>query len=108
MLSLWMTSCSKPMRACTRTSTAQRDARSLAEILSRCSTLMQARDFVGARREADAAITFHQHDATRMHWDLRLEIDAAWLADHSLVAVALDSERAQWDSVGLSFSTVET
>ncbi|HEX7558346.1 MAG TPA: exopolyphosphatase, partial [Usitatibacter sp.] len=37
-----------------------------------------------------------------------LEIDAAWLADHSLVAVALDSERAQWDSVGLSFSTVET
>jgi exopolyphosphatase / guanosine-5'-triphosphate,3'-diphosphate pyrophosphatase len=37
-----------------------------------------------------------------------LAIDAAWLADHSLVAVALDSERAQWDSVGLSFSTVET
>ena len=37
-----------------------------------------------------------------------LEIDSAWLADHSLVAVALDAERAQWDSVGLSFSTVET
>src|SRR5258708_18094507 len=37
-----------------------------------------------------------------------LEIDSAWLADHSLVAVALDSERAQWDSVGLSFAIGET
>jgi exopolyphosphatase/guanosine-5'-triphosphate,3'-diphosphate pyrophosphatase len=32
----------------------------------------------------------------------RLEVDAAWLADHSLVALALDDERQQWASVGLS------
>jgi exopolyphosphatase/guanosine-5'-triphosphate,3'-diphosphate pyrophosphatase len=37
----------------------------------------------------------------------RLEIDAKWLADQSLIAVALDGEHAQWDSVGLSFAVVE-
>jgi hypothetical protein len=33
----------------------------------------------------------------------RLDLDAAWLADHSLIAVALDEERKQWESVGLGF-----
>lgn len=38
----------------------------------------------------------------------RLEIDSKWLADHTVVALALDSERGQWDSVGLSLEVVET
>jgi exopolyphosphatase / guanosine-5'-triphosphate,3'-diphosphate pyrophosphatase len=38
----------------------------------------------------------------------RLEIQSGWLADQSLIAVALDAEHAQWDSVGLAFSVVET
>jgi exopolyphosphatase/guanosine-5'-triphosphate,3'-diphosphate pyrophosphatase len=38
----------------------------------------------------------------------RLDLDAAWLADHSLIAVALDDERKQWESVGVSFEVVET
>jgi exopolyphosphatase/guanosine-5'-triphosphate,3'-diphosphate pyrophosphatase len=29
-----------------------------------------------------------------------LDLDPAWLADHSLIAVALDAEREQWSSVG--------
>jgi exopolyphosphatase/guanosine-5'-triphosphate,3'-diphosphate pyrophosphatase len=33
----------------------------------------------------------------------RLDLDAVWLADHSLIAVALDEERKQWESVGLGF-----
>jgi exopolyphosphatase / guanosine-5'-triphosphate,3'-diphosphate pyrophosphatase len=37
-----------------------------------------------------------------------VEIDSKWLADHTLVALALDAERAQWDSVGLSLEVVET
>jgi exopolyphosphatase/guanosine-5'-triphosphate,3'-diphosphate pyrophosphatase len=32
----------------------------------------------------------------------RLEVDSAWLNDNSLVALALDAEREQWSSVGLS------
>jgi len=35
----------------------------------------------------------------------RLEVDAAWLGEHGLVALALDEERPQWDSVGLSLET---
>jgi exopolyphosphatase/guanosine-5'-triphosphate,3'-diphosphate pyrophosphatase len=38
----------------------------------------------------------------------RLEIDATWLADHSLIAVALEEERKQWESVGGVFEVVET
>jgi exopolyphosphatase / guanosine-5'-triphosphate,3'-diphosphate pyrophosphatase len=38
----------------------------------------------------------------------RLEIEARWLADQTLVALALEAERAQWDSVGLSLEVVET
>ncbi|HXZ48314.1 MAG TPA: exopolyphosphatase [Usitatibacter sp.] len=38
----------------------------------------------------------------------RLEADARWLADHTLVAVALEAERAQWESVGMSLDVVET
>ena len=38
----------------------------------------------------------------------RLEIESKWLADQSLIAVALEAERPQWESVGLSFEIVET
>jgi exopolyphosphatase / guanosine-5'-triphosphate,3'-diphosphate pyrophosphatase len=38
----------------------------------------------------------------------RLEIESAWLADQTLIAFALEAEREQWDSVGLSFEIVET
>jgi exopolyphosphatase/guanosine-5'-triphosphate,3'-diphosphate pyrophosphatase len=38
----------------------------------------------------------------------KLEIEGRWLADQSLIAVALDAERAQWESVGLTFEIVET
>ena len=38
----------------------------------------------------------------------RLEIESRWLAEETLVALALEAERAQWDSVGLSFEIVET
>ena len=40
--------------------------------------------------------------ATRRGRVFRLEIDAAWLAERSLIALALDAERAQWSSVGLA------
>jgi len=45
---------------------------------------------------------------TRAGRGFRLEIDAAWLTDHSLVAVALDEERKQWESVGMGFEVVES
>ncbi len=38
----------------------------------------------------------------------RLEIDSRWLAEHTLVALALDAERTQWDSVGMPFEVAET
>ena len=38
----------------------------------------------------------------------RLAIDAKWLADQTLVAHALDTEREQWESVGLSFDVEQT
>jgi exopolyphosphatase/guanosine-5'-triphosphate,3'-diphosphate pyrophosphatase len=41
--------------------------------------------------------------ATRKAKGFRLEVDPAWLTDHTLIALALEAEREQWDSVGLSF-----
>ena len=38
----------------------------------------------------------------------RLEIAGAWLESHSLVAVALDHEKDEWESVGLDLEVVET
>jgi exopolyphosphatase / guanosine-5'-triphosphate,3'-diphosphate pyrophosphatase len=38
----------------------------------------------------------------------RLEIESSWLEDHTLVALALEAEREQWDSVGITFEMVET
>ena len=38
---------------------------------------------------------------------LRLEVDGAWLAKNTLVAIALEAERGEWDGVGVSFETVE-
>jgi exopolyphosphatase / guanosine-5'-triphosphate,3'-diphosphate pyrophosphatase len=46
--------------------------------------------------------------ASRDERGFRLEIESGWLANQSLIAVALDAEHAQWDSVGLAFSVVET
>ena len=40
--------------------------------------------------------------AARKARGFRLEVDGAWLDDHSLVALALENERGQWASVGLS------
>ncbi len=37
----------------------------------------------------------------------RLEVDGDWLAKNTLVAIALDAERGEWDSVGLGFEAVE-
>jgi exopolyphosphatase/guanosine-5'-triphosphate,3'-diphosphate pyrophosphatase len=37
----------------------------------------------------------------------RLEIDAGWLDNHTLVAHALESEHDQWDSVGIGFNAKE-
>jgi exopolyphosphatase/guanosine-5'-triphosphate,3'-diphosphate pyrophosphatase len=39
---------------------------------------------------------------------LRLEIAADWLARNTLVAVALERESEEWDSVGLALAVVET
>jgi exopolyphosphatase/guanosine-5'-triphosphate,3'-diphosphate pyrophosphatase len=41
--------------------------------------------------------------AARKARGFRLEIDPLWLADHTLIGLALDAEREQWDSVGLEF-----
>ncbi|MGZ5037234.1 MAG: exopolyphosphatase [Usitatibacter sp.] len=45
--------------------------------------------------------------ATRDSHGFQLEIESKWLADQSLIAIALDAEHAQWESVGLSFAVVE-
>jgi exopolyphosphatase/guanosine-5'-triphosphate,3'-diphosphate pyrophosphatase len=37
----------------------------------------------------------------------RLELDGEWLARNSLVAMALEAERAEWGSVGLAFEPLE-
>ncbi len=37
----------------------------------------------------------------------QLEIESSWLADHTLISLALDAERGQWDSVGIPFDVVE-
>ena len=39
---------------------------------------------------------------------LRLEVPRAWLADQSLIALALEQERGQWESVGYDFDVVAT
>ncbi|HUP97949.1 MAG TPA: exopolyphosphatase [Usitatibacter sp.] len=44
--------------------------------------------------------------ASRRGKGFRLEIDPAWLAGNSLVAVALEAEVAQWASVGLELELV--
>jgi exopolyphosphatase/guanosine-5'-triphosphate,3'-diphosphate pyrophosphatase len=46
--------------------------------------------------------------ASRRAKGFRLEIEGKWLADHTLVALALEAEREQWDCVGVPFELVET
>ena len=45
--------------------------------------------------------------ASRKSHGFRLEVDGRWLADHTLVALALESERPQWESIGMPFELVE-
>jgi hypothetical protein len=40
--------------------------------------------------------------AVRKGKGFRLELDAAWLQHHTLIDLALEQERDQWASVGLS------
>ncbi|MBL0141222.1 MAG: exopolyphosphatase [Betaproteobacteria bacterium] len=44
---------------------------------------------------------------TRKAKSFRLEVEGGWLAENTLVATALETERAEWDSVGLAFESVE-
>jgi exopolyphosphatase/guanosine-5'-triphosphate,3'-diphosphate pyrophosphatase len=44
------------------------------------------------------AMTLARHGKT-----MRLTIEPTWLNDHSLIALALEDERRQWESVGLGF-----
>ena len=37
----------------------------------------------------------------------RLEVDGDWLAKNTLVAIALEAERDEWESVGLGFEALE-
>jgi exopolyphosphatase/guanosine-5'-triphosphate,3'-diphosphate pyrophosphatase len=39
---------------------------------------------------------------------LRLEVDAGWLENQTLIALALEAEREQWQSVGIPLEIVET
>jgi hypothetical protein len=38
----------------------------------------------------------------------RLEVDEAWLARHSLVDVALEHEKEEWESVGYELGVATT
>jgi len=40
--------------------------------------------------------------------DFRLEVPASWLGSHTLVALALEGEKEEWNSVGLDLEVVET
>jgi len=40
--------------------------------------------------------------------DFKVEIDAAWLEDHTLVAIALEAERDQWAATGYTLDTAQT
>jgi exopolyphosphatase/guanosine-5'-triphosphate,3'-diphosphate pyrophosphatase len=45
---------------------------------------------------------------TRKGRGFRLEIESGWLAEHTLVALALEEERRQWESVGIALEVAET
>jgi len=45
--------------------------------------------------------------ASRSGRSFQLEIEGRWLADHTLVNIALEEEREQWASVGFSFEVLE-
>jgi len=44
---------------------------------------------------------------TRRGKGFRLEVGNGWLDDNTLVAIALEAERDEWNSVGLAFEAVE-
>ncbi len=48
------------------------------------------------------ALKLPRMKAARKPRGFRLEVDRAWLEDHSLVALALEAEKEQWSSVGMS------
>jgi len=45
--------------------------------------------------------------AARRGREFRLSLGSGWLADHGLVAIALEQERGEWESVGMSFEASE-
>jgi exopolyphosphatase/guanosine-5'-triphosphate,3'-diphosphate pyrophosphatase len=47
-------------------------------------------------------------EVSRAGNDFRLEVEARWLAEHTLVGLALEAEREQWKSVGLGLEVEET
>jgi len=46
--------------------------------------------------------------ASRTGKEFHLAIDAAWLEDNTLVAVALESEQEQWAAAGYKLETTQT
>ena len=44
--------------------------------------------------------------AARKGRDFRLSIDGAWLAEHGLVALALEAEGAEWSNAGFGFAAI--
>jgi exopolyphosphatase/guanosine-5'-triphosphate,3'-diphosphate pyrophosphatase len=71
-------------------------------VLAACS-LRLAVIFYRSRR----ALKLPKMAVARKSKGFRLEIDARWLEGQTLVALALEEERAQWESVGLSFDILE-
>jgi exopolyphosphatase/guanosine-5'-triphosphate,3'-diphosphate pyrophosphatase len=51
------------------------------------------------------ALKLPKISVSRKARSFRLEVDSAWLEQHSLVALALDTEREQWASVGIALET---
>ena len=45
--------------------------------------------------------------AARRGREFRLSLASGWLENHGLVSIALEQERAEWESVGMSFESIE-
>jgi exopolyphosphatase/guanosine-5'-triphosphate,3'-diphosphate pyrophosphatase len=73
------------------------------ELLTLAITLRIAVIFYRSRR----TLKLPKMRLTRKTKGFRLEVDPGWLEHHTLVAHALESERGQWDSVGVGFEVAE-
>jgi exopolyphosphatase/guanosine-5'-triphosphate,3'-diphosphate pyrophosphatase len=54
------------------------------------------------------ALKLPKLEVARKGKGLRLEVDAGWLENQTLIALALEAEREQWQSVGIPLEIVET